>query len=74
MNSIGTLFSDTERAEFEKKCWAYYQALKAKGWSHPDEGDTTDPASLFWRRENGKYGVNQIEAAWNGWLMGRGLM
>lgn len=64
---------DAEREDFEAKCWAYYQGLKAKGWSHPEEGDSTDPAALFWRNDDGRYGVHQIEAAWNGWQMAKGL-
>ena len=39
------------------------------GWSHPEEGDPNSRESLFWREENGQYGVRQIEAAWRGWQM-----
>ena len=59
---------DQNRVAFETACFAYYRDLKAKGWHHPDEGDLTS-ASLFWREDNGKYGVHQIEAAWCGWQM-----
>jgi hypothetical protein len=57
------------RPQFEDACWAHYQGLKARGWSHPDEGDPNSRGSLFWREANGQYGVRQIEAAWRGWLM-----
>jgi hypothetical protein len=63
-----------EQEAFEAKCWAYYQGLKLKGWSAPEEGDTASPEALFWREPSGKYGVLQIEAAWKGWLMAKGLM
>lgn len=59
--------SEDTRKRFETACFAYYQRLKAAGWSHPDEGDAT-PESLFWRKPNGMYGVEQIEAAWQGFL------
>lgn len=64
---------DTQvRATFERECFAYYQRIKAAGWSHPEEGDAT-PESLFWRQENGMYGVHQIEAAWQGFQMAASL-
>ena len=56
------------RNTFERECFAYYQRIKAAGWSNPEEGDATS-GSLFWRQENGKYGVRQIEAAWQGFQM-----
>lgn len=57
-----------EEIAFQDSMWVYYQNLKSHGWNHPDEGDNTKEA-LFWKQPNGKYGVNQIEAAWNGWKM-----
>ena len=57
------------RPQFEDACWAHYRGLKARGWSHPEEGDPNSRESLFWRDENGQCGVRQIEAAWRGWLM-----
>ena len=62
------------RPQFEDACWAHYQGLKARGWSHPEEGDPNSRGSLFWREENGQYGVRQIEAAWRGWLMREALL
>lgn len=58
------------RQQFEDACYAYYQRLKAGGWSAAEEGDTTRE-SLFWRREDNSemYGVQQIEAAWQGFQM-----
>lgn len=66
--------SEIERAAFEARVWAFYQAKKSTGWSSPDEGDSTRPESLFWRRDNGQYGIHQIESAWHGWLMAKGLL
>ncbi len=65
---------DAEREAFEDAVWAYYQRLKSRGWSHSDEGDPSRRESLFWRQENGMYGVRQIEAAWCGWKLAKGLL
>lgn len=59
---------DRERQTFESVTFNYYLELKAKGWSGEGEGDSTLEA-LFWRRENGRYGVHAIEQAWCGWLL-----
>lgn len=61
--------SEQLRADFEAATWAYYQRLKQGGWTSPEEGDSSAPESLFWRKENGQYGVLQIEAAWSGWQL-----
>lgn len=61
-----------EVAAFEEAVWSYYQTLKDHGWSAPEEGDTSSSEALFWREPSGKYGVQQIEAAWWGWRL-RGL-
>ena len=60
---------DQERADYENHTWDYYQRLKTAGWSHSDEGDSSSREALFWRASNGQYGVRQLEAAWQGWLM-----
>ena len=73
MNCTATLLQHNID-EFETKCWAYYQGLKAEGWSHPAEGDSTARESLFWRADDGRYGIHQVEAAWKGWLMAKGLI
>ena len=57
------------RPQFEDAIWAHYQGLKARGWSAPEEGDPSSRESLFWRQENGQYGVRSVEAAWRGWCM-----
>ena len=57
------------RPQFEDATWAHYQGLKARGWSHPAEGDPNSREALFWRAENGQYGVRSVEAAWRGWQM-----
>ena len=56
------------RRAFEAATWEYYRELTALGWSAPEEGDFT-PEALFWRTDTGRYGVNQIQAAWMGWLL-----
>ena len=65
---------DIERLAFENKVWAFYQAKKATGWSHAYEGDPEYPESLFWRTDSGAYGIRQIESAWCGWQMAKGLL
>ena len=62
------------RPQFEDATWAHYQGLKARGWSHPEEGDPNSRESLFWRAENGQYGVRSVEAAWWGWRMREAAM
>lgn len=59
---------DAVRRAFEAAMWEYYRELKALGWSAPEEGDFT-PEALFWRTDTGRYGVNQIQASWTGWLL-----
>jgi len=65
---------DQERANYENHTWDYYQRLKTAGWSHSDEGDSSSREALFWRASNGQYGVHQLEAAWQGWLMRAALV
>lgn len=60
---------EAQRPAFEDAIWNYYQTLKANGWSNPEEGDTSSREALFWRTPAGKYGVQQIEAAWWGWKL-----
>lgn len=55
--------------DFENAIWAYYQNLKAHGWSAPGEGDSSSREALFWKTPAGKYGMQQIAAAWWGWQM-----
>ena len=62
------------RPQFEDACWTHYQGLKARGWSHPEEGDPNSREALFWLEPNGQYGVRQIEAAWRGWQMREAAM
>lgn len=74
MNGIQANALAEARQEFEAAVWAYYKRIKAAGWSHPDEGDSSRRESIFWRTEAGQYGVLQIEAAWCGWQLAKGLM
>lgn len=74
MNGIQANALAEARQEFEDATWAYYRKIKAAGWSSPDEGDSSRRESIFWRHDNGMYGVQQIEAAWCGWQLAKGLM
>lgn len=71
--SNNTIVED-ERQCFEDAVWRYYRVIKNAGWSNPEEGDSNRRESIFWRLESGKYGVQQIEAAWCGWQLAKGLL
>lgn len=61
---------EVHRGAFEQQCWAYYGRLKAAGWSDAQEGDTTLREALFWRQEDGRYGVHSVQQAWEGFKFG----
>lgn len=60
------------RASFEDVVFRYYEKLKSAGWAAPEEGDPSREA-LFWRTEEGRYGVASVQAAWVGFRMGMGF-
>lgn len=60
------------RMSFEDVLFRYYERLKAAGWAAPGEGDPT-PEALFWRNDQGMYGVASVQAAWMGFRMGIGF-
>lgn len=66
---MGLSVTADTRPQFEDAIWSHYQALKARGWSAPEEGNPDDPDALFWRHPNGQYGVRSVEQAWRGWCM-----
>lgn len=57
---------NSERELFEEAVFDHYRAIKAAGWSNPDEGDMTRE-SLFWLQPDGLYGVVNLNAAWWAW-------
>ena len=60
----------TNREAFEKAAYNHYLQRKATGKIDPSaEGDGT-PEAMFWRDENGNYGVLMFNAAWWGWQDG----
>lgn len=60
----------TNRESFEKAAYDHYLQRKAAGKVDPSaEGDGT-PEAMFWRDENGNYGVLMFNAAWWGWQAG----
>lgn len=62
------------RKEFEQLAYQHYLQRKAAGKIDPTaEGDGT-PEALFWKREDGSYGVLMFNAAWQGFKWGRGLV
>lgn len=63
------------RKDFEQVCFKFYMARRAQGdfENHSERGDDT-PEAMFWRTDDGRYGVHQIEAAWQGFKWGRGLV
>lgn len=66
--------TDLARAEFEQLAYQHYLDRKAAGKLDPTaEGDGT-PEALFWKQEDGSYGVLMFNAAWQGFKWGRGLV
>ena len=62
------------RKDFEQLAYQHYLAQKAAGKLDPTaEGDGT-PEALFWKQEDGSYGVRMFNAAWQGFKWGRGLV
>lgn len=61
------------RKDFENLAYQKYLAQKAAGKLDPTaEGDGT-PEALFWKQDDGSYGVLMFNAAWQGFKWGRGL-
>ena len=56
----------TEQDLFEDAAYALYQQKRTAGTLPPDDGDGSRE-SLFWKQENGEYGVLMFNAAWWGW-------
>ena len=62
------------RKEFEQLAYRHYLDRKVAGKLDPTaEGDGT-PEALFWKQEDGSYGVLMFNAAWQGFKWGRGLV
>ena len=62
------------RKEFEHLAYQHYLDRKVAGKLDPTaEGDGT-PEALFWKQEDGSYGVLMFNAAWQGFKWGRGLV
>ena len=62
------------RKEFEHLAYQHYLDRKVAGkLDPPAEGDGT-PEALFWKQEDGSYGVLMFNAAWQGFKWGRGLV
>lgn len=65
---------EQHRAEFEQLAYRHYLDRKVAGKLDPTaEGDGT-PEALFWKQEDGSYGVLMFNAAWQGFKWGRGLV
>lgn len=60
----------SNRQAFEKAAYEHYLQRNAAGKTdHNAEGDGP-PDALFWKDENGNYGVQMFNAAWWGWQAG----
>lgn len=61
----------TEREAFEAAAYALYQSKRAAGTPMVDDlPEGTTPEGLFWKQEDGSYGVLMFNAAWWGWQQG----
>lgn len=61
------LTEEQMRAEFEESALAYTIERRAAGMAHHDNGAPSTRESLFWRTENGAYGVILYNPAWWAW-------
>lgn len=64
-----TAASDGQQA-FEDCCWAHYLAQRAQRELPGDIDGEPTRDGLFWRREDGSYGVTAFNTAWKGWQWG----
>ena len=58
---------DAERARFEQAAMDHFHTRRQQGNVLDDNGCPITRESLFWKDENGNYGVRMFNAAWWGW-------
>lgn len=59
------------RSDFERQCMTLMQAKRDAGTvMASDNGCEVAPQALFWRKDNGEYGVEMFNAAWRGYQWG----
>jgi hypothetical protein len=58
---------EVTRTAFEAATLKYFIAQREAGKAIDDNGSPATPEALFWRKENGDYGVEMFNAAWWGW-------
>lgn len=56
-----------QRARFEAACYAYYLERHAAGKTEDRNEPVGTPEQMFWKQENGTYGVLMYNASWWGW-------
>lgn len=59
------------RDAFETAALSYAIERRAAGKAHFDNGAPATKESMFWRRDNGDYGVIMFNPAWWGWETSR---
>lgn len=64
---------ELERPRFEDACYAHFLARREAGKIDMADGGDGSREALFWRQENGEYGVLAFNSAWFGWLSALGL-
>lgn len=73
-NDAGAFAMVESRIEFENNVVILFAAIRAcKLAMKDDNGSSATRAALCWRREDGRYGVAQVEAAWWGWRTAKGF-
>ena len=58
------------RTRFEAWYLAEFERVRAAGTAIDDNGSPATAEALFWKAEDGNYGVRSIHAAWIGWFHG----
>lgn len=58
---------DAERARFEQAAMDHFHTRRQQGNVLDDNGSPITRESLFWRTDEGDYGVRMFNAAWWGW-------
>jgi len=58
---------DQIRSEFEQAAMQHFVAQREAGKAVDDNGSPPTPEALFWKDEQGNYGVKMFNAAWWGW-------
>jgi hypothetical protein len=62
-----------ERLLFEKAAYGHFIKKLLAGKIDPANAADASPDALFWKQDNGEYGVLAFNPAWWGWCAAKGL-